>query len=154
IAAELAPCIGATRCAKRGHNPPRKRGGRAKDFTRSAAGLGGDPIAQSLRRSHQPKHSGCRNYRVISGGLRPAGASTTTLSKSMSIFPSTIGLRDSISEGAYHGCFSTTPFWTACATNFPISSPSKGTASYRRHTCKAEDNSTTHGSVDRILPER
>ena len=53
---------------------------------------------------------GCRNYRVISGELRPGGASTTTLSKSMSIFPSTIGLRDSISEGAYHGCFSTTPF--------------------------------------------
>ena len=56
------------------------------------------------------ERSGCRNYRVISGELRPGGASTTTLSKSMSIFPSTIGLRDSISEGAYHGCFSTTPF--------------------------------------------
>src|SRR5215831_3034334 len=54
--------------------------------------------------------------------------STTILSKSMSIFPSTIGSRGNISEGGYHGCFSTTPFWTAFATNFPISSPSKGTS--------------------------
>ena len=117
-ATELVPCIGAARCANRGltHRanemdapmtslevPQRLWGGEAK-------GLGGGRIAQSLRRSHRPKHSGRRNYRVISGGLRPTGASTTTLSKSMSIFPSTIGLRDSISEGAYHGCFSTTPF--------------------------------------------
>src|SRR6516225_3870485 len=32
--------------------------------------------------------------------------------------------------------------------------PPKGPASYRHRTCKAEDNNTMHGSVDRILPER
>src|SRR5262245_10459865 len=32
--------------------------------------------------------------------------------------------------------------------------PPEGLASYRRHTCKAEDNNTKHGSLGRILPAR
>src|SRR5262249_60471501 len=89
-ATELVPCIGAARCANRGltHRanemdapmtslevPQRLWGGEAK-------GLGGGRIAQSLRRSHRPKHSGCRNYRVISGGVPPTGQSHTTVTTS------------------------------------------------------------------------
>ena len=113
-ATELAPRIGATRWANRGLDLPRQTSRtRGNDFTRSAAttlGWCGQAPWRGSDCAGLTERSGCRNYRVISGELRPAGASTTTLSKSMSIFPSTIGLRDSISEGAYHGCFSTTPF--------------------------------------------
>jgi hypothetical protein len=112
-ATELAPCIGAKRWANRGLNPPSQTRWTGQCFH---SNCGNDPgVVRSsalagVRLRRATERSGCRNYRAISGELRAAGASTTTLSKSMSIFPSTIGLRDSISEGAYHGCCSTTPF--------------------------------------------
>src|SRR6266480_7180305 len=46
--------------------------------------------------------------------------STTTVSKSVCMVEVVIGLLGNFSEGSYHGCFSTTPSWTARASNFPI----------------------------------
>ena len=59
---------------------------------------------------------------------RPAGISTTRVSKSACIGASITGASGNLSDGPYHGRLSLTPPSTACAINFPISSPCRGTS--------------------------
>ncbi len=59
--------------------------------------------------------------------FRPVDSSTIRVSKPPLRSMEIIGSRGNVLDGSYHGCFSTTPSRTDCASNFPISSPSRAT---------------------------
>ena len=63
------------------------------------------------------------SYETVSDEFRSTLRPTTRVSKLVR----SIGLPGILSKGSYHGSFSTTPSWTDCASNRPMSSPSSGT---------------------------
>src|SRR5580704_16437231 len=78
------------------------------------------PLGPSVDRNHVSRSSYAADF-------RPVDSSTIRLSKPVLTPMEIIGSWGNVSEGSYHGCFSTTPSRTDCASSFPISSPPRAT---------------------------
>src|SRR5260370_28662715 len=85
------------------------------------------PTAQQAKELQTLLYDDCHRDHFYEMG-RVIVPSTTTVSKSICMMVVVIGLLGNFSEGSYHGCFSTTPSWSARASNLPISSPSSATS--------------------------